>query len=180
MGLLRADNALQMMNGTDVITEFARAVWTYQFSLVPQAESAGRAWAGPLARLSRISNHFEAGPPGYNGAAYTATTLQVNGSGQLGIALNIKGAQPSTKVLQAGEYFEVNGELKIVVSDCTSDGSGLATVQFEPPLRDSPDDSANLNTQTPKAKFRLATPESSWSIGLKKYYRIQIDCVEAL
>lgn len=180
MGLLRADNALQMMNGTDVITEFARAVWTYQFSLVPQSEAAGRAWTGPLARLSRISNHFEASPPGYNGAAYTATTLQVDGSGQLGIALNIKGAQPSTKVLQAGEYFEVNGELKIVVSDCTSDGSGLATVQIEPPLRDSPDDSTNLNTQTPKAKFRLATPESEWSIGLKKYHRIQIDCVEAL
>ena len=180
MGLQRADNALQMMNGADVITEFARAVWTYQFSLVPQKEASGMLWAGALARLSRISNHFEAGPPGYNGAAYTATTLQVDGSGQLGIALDIKGAQPSTKVLQAGEYFEINGELKIVVSDCTSDGSGLATVQFEPPLRDSPDNSANLNTQTPKAKFRLATPESSWSIGLKKYYRIQIDCVEVI
>ena len=180
MGLQRADNALDLMNGREVITEFAQAVWIYQFALVTQTRDQGMQWSGPLARLSRISNHFKAGPPGYTGASYNATTLQVDGAGQLGFALNIKNAQANTRVLKTGEYFEVNGELKIVVSDCISNGSGLAVLQFEPPLRASPASNANLNTQTPKAKFRLASPRADWSIQLKKYHSISINCIEVI
>lgn len=180
MGLQRADNALDLMNGREVITEFSKAVWVYQFSLVTLTKDQGMAWAGPLARLSRISNHFRAKPPGYAGASYTATTLQVDGAAQLGTALNIKGAQNNTRVLKAGEYFEVNGELKIVVSDCTSNGTGLAVLQFEPALRASPSNNANLNTQTPAAKFRLAEPRADWSVRLNKFHTISINCVESI
>ncbi len=179
-GLRRADTALQLMNGREVITEFAQGIWIAQLSLVAMRKDLAGAWTGPLSRLTRISNYFRAGPPGYQGAAYNATTLQVNGAGQVGIQLNLKGAQNNTLILRAGEYFEVNGELKIVVQDCTSNASGLATVQFEPPLRAVPSDSANLNTQTPACKWRLARPENVWSLQPKMFHAIRLDVIEAI
>jgi hypothetical protein len=179
-GLRRADTALQLMNGREVITEFPQAAWIAQLSMVTLNASSAGAWTGPLSRLTRISNYFRAGPPGYQGAAYKATTLQVDGSGQLGTQLDLKGAQNNTLVLRAGEYFEVGGELKIVVANCTSNGSGLATVQFEPPLRAAPSNSANLNTQTPTAKWRLARPEQSWGLQPKMLHRISLDVVEVI
>lgn len=179
-GLLRADVETELLTGASVFTEFAKAAWTYQIQLTIQTEAQGREWSAALSRLSRFSNHFTASPPGYTGAAYTATTLQVNGAGQLGTALNIKNGAASTTVLRAGEYFSVNGELKIVVSNCVTDGSGLGTVQFEPPLRSSPADSANLNLATPKAKFRLSSPSAQWRIEPGRFYVLTIDAVELI
>lgn len=179
-GLLRADNVLELMTGKEVFTDFAKAVWTYSFSLPVQTEDHGRVWAAALSQLSRISNYFKATPPGYKGAAYNATTLQVNGANQVGMVLNLKGAQNNTLILKVGEYFEVNGELKIVTSNVTSNGSGLAVVNFEPPLRNAPPDSSNLNLQTPKAKFRLANPQASWAVGPKMFHSISLDCVEVI
>lgn len=177
-GLLRADVESELLTGKSVFTEFTKAAWTYQIQLTIQTEAQGRAWSAALSRLSRFSNHFVAGPPGYDGAAYTSTTLQVNGAGQLGTALNIKGGAVSTTVLRAGEYFSVNGELKIVVTDCVTNGSGLATVQIEPPLKASPADSANLNLATPTAKFRLLAPQTQWRIEPGRFYVFTVDAVE--
>lgn len=177
-GLLRADVETELLTGASVFTEFTKAAWTYQIQLTILTEQQGREWSAALSRLSRFANHFLAGPPAYDGAAYTATTLQVNGASQLGTALDIKNGSVSTTVLRAGEYFSVNGELKIVVEDAVTDGSGLATVQFEPPLRASPANSANLNLATPTAKFRLVEPQTQWKIEPGKFYLITIDAVE--
>lgn len=177
-GLLRADNENELLTGASVFTEFSKAAWTFQIQLTIQTEQQGREWSGALSRLSRFSNHFVAGPPGYPGAAYTATTLQVDGTGQLGTALNIKNGAASTTVLRAGEYFSVNGELKIVVTDCVTNGSGLGTIQFEPPLRASPANSANLNIATPTAKFRLVAPQTQWRIEPGRFYIFTVDAVE--
>lgn len=177
-GLLRADVESELLTGKSVFTEFAKAAWTFSIQLTIQTEEQGRQWSGALSRLSRFSNHFVAGPPGYNGAAYTATTLQVDGAGQLGSTLNIKGGAATTTVLRAGEYFSVNGELKIVVTDCVTNGSGLAALEFEPALRSPPADSANLNISTPTAKFRLLAPQNQWRIEPGRFYVFNLDTVE--
>jgi len=179
-GIRRSDNVLSLMNGKDVITEFTHAVWIAQLQIVPLTEEEAGAWTGPLARLSRISNYFKSSPPSYKGAAYKATTLQVDGAGQLGMQLNVKNAESGAFILRAGEYFEVNGETKIVVQDCIADGSGKGTVEFEPPLRTAPTDSATLNTQTPTIKWRLAEPEIVWNIRLARFHHIALDIVEVV
>lgn len=179
-GLLRADVQTELLTGASVFTEFTKAAWTYQIQLTIQTEEQGRAWSAALSRLSRFANHFVAGPPGYESAAYTSTTLKVNGASQLGSSLDIKDGDASSTVLRAGEYFGVNGELKIVVEDCVTDGSGLGTVEFEPPLRESPANDANLNLATPTAKFRLASPQTNWRIEPGRFYIFNIDSVELI
>jgi hypothetical protein len=179
-GLLRADVETELLTGASVFTEFNKAAWTYQAQLVIQKEQQGRQWAAALAQLSRFSNYFKAGPPGYGGGAYTATTLQVDGAGQLGTSLDIKSGNALTTVIRAGEYFEVNNELKLAVTNCVTDSAGKGAVFFEPPLRVAPLDSANINLATPKTKFRLTAPQTQWRIEPGKFYIITLDAVEAL
>jgi hypothetical protein len=179
-GLLRADVETELLTGASVFTEFTKAAWTYQAQLTVQTEAQGRAWAVALTQLSRFSNYFKAGPPGYAGGTYTATTLQVDGAGQLGTSLDIKNGNTLTKVITAGEYFEVNGELKLAVTDCVTNSTGKGSVSFEPPLRVAPLNSANINLSSPKAKFRLLSPQAQWRIEPGQFYILSLDAVEAL
>jgi hypothetical protein len=177
-GLERADNVLQLLNGREVITAFAKASWAARVSLTILTEQQGRDWAGALAALSSMENYFRMTPPGYTGTIYTGSTPQVNGAGQLGTTLSIKNCTPSAVVFRPGEYFEVNGELKIVTATATANGSGVASVSFQPALRAAPTDSATVTISSPKTKFRLANPSASWQIQPGKFYIINIDAVE--
>jgi hypothetical protein len=179
-GLVRADNSLELLNGSEVYTVFQRAAWVLSFPLVIQTEEQARTWSGALSRLSSYANHFKASPPGYISSIYAGTVPQVNGAGQLGTSLSIKNCTNSSTVFRAGEYFEINNELKIVVLNTVSDGSGLATVEFEPALRAAPSNSASLVITNPKTKFRLSNSSAAWSIQPGRFYSITIDAVEQI
>lgn len=177
-GLERADNVLQLLNGREVITAFAKASWTAKLSLTILTEQEGRDWSAAMSALSSMENYFKMTAPGYTGTVYTGTTPQVNGSSQVGTTLSIKNCTASAVVFRPGEYFEVNGELKIVTNTATANGSGIASVSFQPALRASPSDSATVTISSPKAKFRLANPSAAWQIQPGKFYIISIDAVE--
>jgi len=75
----------------------------------------------------------------------------VKGSLQTGASLITDGWTTSqSPIIKAGDLIGVNGELKRVVVDANSDGSGEATITFEPPLRASPPDNASITTIKPK------------------------------
>jgi hypothetical protein len=95
----------------------------------------------------------------------TGTPL-VNGAGQSGNSLNIDGASNSiTGWLKAGDYFGVNGELKMMTADANTNGSGQATLSFSPMLRSSPADNAPITLNKPTATFALADDRQSWAVG---------------
>lgn len=63
----------------------------------------------------------------------------VAGAGQTGTNLATSGWQASSAgLLLPGDYVQVGDELKMVMAQVDSDGSGAATIQVEPPLRVSP------------------------------------------
>lgn len=72
-------------------------------------------------------------------------------------SLPTKSWPASTLVLRAGDYLEVNGELKMVLADVTSDASGLAAVPVGPPFRKAPANLAAINLDKPKALMLLAS-----------------------
>ena len=105
----------------------------------------------------------------------------VAGAGQTGAALITVGWSPSvTGILKTGDRFAVGTELKTVVEDAHSDGAGMTTLIFEPPLRHSPADGAPLITAQPTAVFRLKDDDQARfrnrPAGLSS---ITIECVEA-
>lgn len=121
-------------------------------------EAEGIAIESFLNQLRGGTNTFLYNDPDYRGARGVATgSPVVNGAGQTGNSLATSGWTANiTNILRSGDYFTVNGELKRLISDANSNGSGQATLNFEPALRASPSNSAPLNVATPTAEFVLA------------------------
>jgi hypothetical protein len=90
-------------------------------------------------------------------AGTAAGSPVVDGAGQTGSSLATSGWAHSQTVLKAGDFFSVNGELKLIVSDAVSDSSGNATIWFEPVLRQSPPDATALITSYPTARMKLVS-----------------------
>lgn len=87
----------------------------------------------------------------------------VNGSSQVGGALNIDGLPTSTNGLAlAGDWVEINGELKRLTADLNSNGSGQGYLMFEPTLRSSPADNIPVIFRNPMGRFMLADERVSW------------------
>lgn len=80
----------------------------------------------------------------------TATPL-VNGAGQTGRSLNTDGWPNSTTVLSAGQFVTIGNQLLQLTADVTSNGSGQATISFEPAIRVSPADNAAIEYKNPYA-----------------------------
>lgn len=65
-------------------------------------------------------------------------------------------APEGTTILYAGEYIEIDsGELKIVIEDVVSIGTGIAIIEVEPPMRDIRLGVANIITNNPSCIMRL-------------------------
>ncbi len=107
-------------------------------------------------------------------------TPLVAGASQTGTSLDTDGWSASQTVLRTGDYFEVNGELKMATADVTSDGSGAATINFEPELRDPPANNAAITVNNPTCVMRLDSDDSEWQSSVKgKYYGFSMRWVEA-
>ena len=108
----------------------------------------------------------------------SGSTLLVNGASQTGTSLTCDGAEASTLVLKAGDYIEVNNELKMVTDDATSDASGDVTINFSPSLRSSPGDNATITTTNPKCEMKLVDDSVTWGQSVGDIYNISFSAIE--
>lgn len=91
-------------------------------------------------------------------------TPLVAGASQTGTTLNIDGCSFGvTNWIRAGDWFSVNGELKMAVADANSDGAGLAALTFVPRLRSAPANDAAITTASGTGTFILDSNSVSWS-----------------
>ena len=102
-----------------------------------------------------------------NQGAFGGTPL-VAGAAQTGNTLNIDGCSTGiTGWIKAGDFFSVNGELKICTADANSSsaspGGGTATISFSPRLRSAPPDDDPIETTAPSGLFMLASRAQSWN-----------------
>lgn len=109
-----------------------------------------------------------------------AGTPLVKGAGQTGGTLVTDGWTPGqSNLLLPGDYFGVNGELKLITAPCDSNGSGEATLTFEPPLRSAPADNASITLTKPTAVFRLVDDEQDQiTVDPNRRPTITIEAVE--
>lgn len=151
------------LSGSVQTLELPGARWRFSFdmnSLAPEDSAILRAWlVGLRGRSGRFYMHnmSQSSPRGAGGGSPV-----VSGAGQSGVALSTNGWPLSTTVLKVGDFFEVNGELKMVMANVVSNASGVATVTFEPPLRASPANLASIITVKPKAIFKLDDDTVRW------------------
>ena len=108
-----------------------------------------------------------------------ARCILVNGASQTGNKLIVDGLPASTNgVARAGDWFEVNGELKRLTADLNSDGSGNGYMIFEPSLRTAPADNAPVIFRSPMGKFMLASDSTTWETNPGIISDIEINLIE--
>jgi len=87
-------------------------------------------------------------------------TMTVNGSITAGATTcTVTAAGQTAKTLLRGDKLNIGGELKVIVADATSDGSGNIALTVEPPFRGTIVNGASVVWNQPTALFLPQAPE---------------------
>ncbi|WP_137923954.1 hypothetical protein [Cupriavidus sp. 2SB] len=143
------------LNRSTQTVERPGARWEVTLEFPPMDSIMTGRLQGFLASLGGMAGRFTLWPHARPGSATYAP--QVNGAMSNFKSLPTKSWPASTKVLRAGDYLAVGGELKMVTADVTSDGAGLASVPVAPAFRNAPANNAAITLDRPRAIMMLAT-----------------------
>ena len=130
-----------------------------------------------LAEVTATAENFYLEDHSYERRADGAGTVLVAGASQTGNQLDTDGWTSGTYAFRAGDFFEVNGELKMATADATIT-AGAATVDFVPELRSAPANNAAVTISSPKGIFRLISPQTTWSNRSPRISSFSFECVE--
>ena len=144
--------------GGQQIQDWGGEWWEFDIDFWPQAGDAGRALSGFLTGLRGPITPFILRDPAEANSASLGSPF-VNGGSQIGRSLVTSGWNASQTVLMAGQFFQLGTDTATrmyqVTEDVISDGSGNATLNFWPSLRQSPADSDPIETANPGVVVRL-------------------------
>ncbi len=143
--------------------ELIRVTMSFRF-LRSESQTAGAAAAansrstlmGFLAKLNGPEHRIDLPMFARNNLGAWSGTPLVNGANQKGkqLVIDASGEGNVTAYAFAGDWFTVNGELKIV-TETANMSSDDATLKIWPPLRSSPADNAAIDNSTPSGIFML-------------------------
>lgn len=155
-------------------------------TLPPMKRAEAEKWVAWLMALNMTEGTFLLGDPDAPAPKGVATgTPLVNGAGQTGSTLSIKGLTPNiTGIYKAGDKLQLGSgltaRLYTILVDADTDGSGNTTVTLWPRLRSSPADNAPIVTTAPKGLFRL-TANPGWRVDHRHVYDFgSFSCIEAI
>ncbi len=155
-----------------------RGWWEAQIAFPPIVGTTNiNAWRSFIAKSRGSANDFQVPVDPVAQSASTATPL-VNGAGQQGRTLNTDGWPLSTTVLQAGQYVTINNQLLQLTENVTSNGSGVAVLTFEPPVRVSPADNAAIEYKNPFCLMYLVE-EPTLSVETGYVYSLSLNLRES-
>jgi hypothetical protein len=170
------------LSGTVQTLELTGARWAGDFILPPMTRAQAAEFQAFLQELGGMAGRFY----GYDPSAtsprgnMSGSSIKVNGGSQTGKSIVCDGAAVSTTVLLKGDFIEVNGELKMIVADATSDGSGNVTLSFAPALRSSPPDNTDVITSNPKCTMMLVDDQQSfYDVNEVQHYGLRFSGIEA-
>jgi len=170
------------LSGAVQTLELPGARWRAIITYNALSDANARILKAFLSKLSGSAGRFYCWDFGHENPAGIGTgTPLVDGASQTGKSLDTKGWTPSqTGILKAGDYFTVNGELKIMTADVDSDVSGDATLVFIPALRASPANEAALTVIKASCTMMLINDEQDTMLFRPGIYAeaITIDAVE--
>lgn len=136
-----------------------KAYYTVKLAIGPRRRSEVPDWEALIAQFSDTRNRVRfwdwrwESPRGSAGG-----TPLVKGAAQTGATINTDGWPASEDgVLMPGDYVGLGTELRRVISQVDSDGSGEAAIVLDAPVRAAPADNLALTLTKPKALFICTT-----------------------
>lgn len=160
--------------------------WEADITLPPMDKDRARQWLGFLVALDGVKGTFLMGDPdGELPLGHAGGTPLVKGADQTGSTLQIDGATANkSQWLRAGDYIQLGSgstsTLHMVQQDAASDASGNVTLEIFPGVRTAPADDAAVTVQGCKGLFRLADPNTTFSIQSAAIYGINFSVMEAI
>jgi len=156
------------------ITEHLGAFWEIELQYAPMARATAAAWEVFFAMLHGCAGTFYCAYPDGNlrGSGLGTPVVAAGGFAADYLSVDTSGWTASEEgVLLAGDKISFsNYEFKEVIEDVDADGSGLATVKFEPIMRSVVGTGTAIATSGAKGIFRLLTPDIEYSSDhLMKY-----------
>lgn len=165
--------------GAQESQDWGGRLWYLDFTLPPMTRAQADDWIAVVHKLRGRKGYFLAGDWDRRTARGTWGTPLVKGGSQVGNTLDIDGVGAGT-TRKAGDFFALGNRLYQLVVDDTADGSGNATIQFEPDLRSSPADNAPLTVSSPKGLFRLLANSTPWDTDPNGIHAMSFSAMEYL
>lgn len=135
-------------------------LWVFQLTFNVLSLTNGPKWEAFFLQLRGQYGTFNFGDPKRRSPLGTVTgSPLVNGANQTGELLILNGAG-NAKTWKAGDYFELENNLYMVLVDAVSDGPGNVTLTVWPELRSSPADNAVITIVNPEGVFSLLDKQS--------------------
>lgn len=165
--------------------QYAGQSWGAEITLPAMLRETAEEWISFLMALQGPRGTFYLRDPlGKEPRGSASGTPLVNGANQTGNSLISDGWTPSTTgILMRGDKIQIGSRLHAVMgtADVDSDGSGNATIDIWPRIRESPADNESIVTESPAGIFRLANPMTNlWSADETLSYDVSFECVEAI
>jgi hypothetical protein len=162
------------------VFEYDGSAWGIEVGFDPMTREEFAPWSAFLSKLRGQVGTF------YYGDRLQKTILgagggtpQVNGAGQTEYSLSSKLWPNSTLVLKAGDIFSINNRLYKSLTDVTSNGSGIATIEVWPRLK-SHANNTPLILSEPKGIFRMQSTRVDTVAERTQFFRISFTAIEAL
>lgn len=183
--LLRADVSLKSKyTGKRQVLSFPFALWVFEATPILMDGTDAGEWRSFLVELRGSQNTFRLPVPGTETgplSAYTGPNGAVTGTATArSTTLNSNGWTASKNILKRGDYFTVNDELKLCTASVTSNGSGVATITFEPALRQDATAGMTINVSAPTMLLALQAADSAqWGLEHPVNHDMKLIAIEA-
>ena len=165
------------------VQQYDGQLWQAEVTLPPMNRATAEEWIVFLLKLNGQYGTFLLGDIAAKTPRGIATgTPLVKGASQTGQELITDGwTNSTTGILKAGDYIQIGQRLYKNLSDVNSNGSGEATLDIWPRLRESPADNASIIVSSTVGLFRLLANSSKvYDVGADKNYSIAFSAVEAV
>jgi len=172
------------VSGHEYITENAGERWviSYLFNVLTMAE--GLALRSHLNQLRGPVNKTKLRDPVYQHQGNWSGSPVVDGAGQYGLYVDVRGFTPSTAVAKACDRFMLGTKLHELTDDVTSDASGRARLYVANELADLTTDGQAIVTDPAalRSTCRWTDPKQIQQLsGNRRLYRnVKLDFIEAL
>ena len=147
------------------------ARWEAEVSLPPLTHSEARSVEAFIIGLKGREGTFTFGNPLHTSGVNSTT------QGSTAIRSTSLTTTSGSGAVLAGTYFQLGNYLYIVTTD---KAAGAATLNFEPPLRETIASGVALDFTLPKSTWRMAANDIGWSISSASIYGFSFSCIEAL
>lgn len=166
--------------------DFGGSVWQTTVKLPPMKRDQAVQWQVFFMQLHGRLGTFKIGDPDAKTIrGGLDSTINVNGTFSIGAySIGIENATASTLIFKTGDYIQFGSgatqKLHMVTADCTSNGSGVATVEIEPPLKSALANDSAIIYSSAQMIARLDSNDSTWSADHLNLYGISFSCTEVI